>query len=190
MSLGSARAARRRALALLPAAALLPAVVAAASPPSEVARELPGARLHGDGRLSFLGLRVYDARLWTPAPLGAADWMRTPLALELEYARELQGSRIAERTLDEMRRQAEIPAPRRDTWLAELSRLFPDVRAGDRLTGVKRPGESARFYANGLWRGEVRDADFARLFFGIWLSEQTSEPGLRAALLGAPRPAP
>ena len=190
MSLGSARAARRRALALLPAAALLPAVVAAASPPPEVARELPGARLHGAGRLSFLGLRVYDARLWTPAPLGAADWMRTPLALELEYARELQGSRIAERTLDEMRRQAEIPAPRRDTWLAELSRLFPDVRAGDRLTGVKRPGESARFYANGLWRGEVRDADFARLFFGIWLSEQTSEPGLRAALLGAPRPAP
>jgi hypothetical protein len=32
--------------------------------------------------------------------------------------------------------------------------------------------------------GEVRDATFARLFFGIWLSPRTSEPQLRAALLG------
>lgn len=191
MSRHSLRASRRRALALLPAAALVPAVVAAASPPPEVARELPGARLQGSGRLRFLGLRVYDARLWAPADarLGAGEWVRTPLALELEYARELVGNLIAERSLEEMRRQTEIPAPRGDAWLAEMKRLIPDVRAGDRLTGIKRPGESARFYANGSLRGEVRDADFARLFFGIWLSEKTSEPALRAALLGAPRPA-
>ena len=37
--------------------------------------------------------------------------------------------------------------------------------------------------------GEVPDAEFARLFFGIWLSPQTSEPGLRAELIAAPRTA-
>ena len=31
---------------------------------------------------------------------------------------------------------------------------------------------------------EKRDAEFARRFFGIWLAPETSEPRLRAALLG------
>ena len=39
-----------------------------------------------------------------------------------------------------------------------------------------------------LWRGSqalgaIGDAELARLFFGIWLSPRTSEPGLRSALL-------
>ena len=37
--------------------------------------------------------------------------------------------------------------------------------------------------------GEVPDAEFSRLFFGIWLSPQTSEPGLRQELLAATRTA-
>ena len=36
--------------------------------------------------------------------------------------------------------------------------------------------------------GEVADAEFARLFFGIWLSPRTSEPQLRQALLALPAP--
>ena len=65
-----------------------------------------------------------------------------------------------------------------------MTRLFPDVRAGDRITGVHRPGTGARFFVNGRLQGELPDADFARLFFGIWLSPRTSEPALREALLG------
>ena len=64
-----------------------------------------------------------------------------------------------------------------------MTRLFPDVEAGDRITGVQRPGEGARFYFNAALRGEVPDAEFARRFFGIWLAPQTSEPALREALL-------
>jgi len=32
--------------------------------------------------------------------------------------------------------------------------------------------------------GEVKDAEFARRFFGIWLAPSTSEPALRQTLLG------
>jgi hypothetical protein len=42
----------------------------------------------------------------------------------------------------------------------------------------------ARFALNGAVKGEVRELEFARLFFGIWLSEQTSESTLRRGLLG------
>jgi hypothetical protein len=51
------------------------------------------------------------------------------------------------------------------------------------LTGIHQPGVGARFWLNGQLRGEVADAEFSRLCFGIWLSDSTSEPRLRAELL-------
>jgi hypothetical protein len=154
--------------------------------PAEVAQQSWGAtRLQGQGRLRFLGLHVYDARLWVgEQAVGESDWAQRPLALELVYARRLVGKLIAERSLKEMQGLEAIEASAAQRWLAEMTRLFPDVNDGDRLTGIHRPGEGARFFLNGQLRGELRDAEFSRLFFGIWLSPKTSEPALRERLLG------
>lgn len=153
--------------------------------PREVETQWGSARLHGQGRLRFMGLLVYDIRLWTAEPaLGAADWMSKRLALEIEYARDLVGRLIAERSLQEMRRAGPIEEPSAQRWLATMSRVFPDVRAGDRITGVHLPDGVTRFFHNGQMRGEVLDREFTRRFFGIWLAEHTSEPGLRDRLLG------
>ena len=162
------------------------AQTAAPSPPAEVAAELPGARLQGSGRLRFLGLRVYDARLWVASATVGTDGATASLALalELEYARGLDGLKIAERSLSEMQRQGEIDPAVGQRWLAAMKQIFPDVQAGDRITGLNVPGMGARFFINGRLQGDVRDAEFARRFFGIWLSLQTSEPTLRQALLG------
>jgi hypothetical protein len=45
-----------------------------------------------------------------------------------------------------------------------------------------------RFFVNAKATGEMRDAELARLFFGIWLSPNTSEPQLRQTLLGLGAP--
>lgn len=100
---------RRRDGLLALAFAALPGWAQRAAPP-EIAAELPGARLHGSGRLSFFGLHVYDARLWVLEAFDAERFEHMPLALELEYARTLRGRLIAERSLDEMRRLGEIDA--------------------------------------------------------------------------------
>ena len=149
--------------------------------------ELAGARLQGKGRLTYFGLHVYDARLWVAEGFAVNAFASTPLALELEYARSLVGKLIAERSLDEMKRVGGIGEEQGQRWLAAMTRTFPDVSKGSRLTGVNVPGEAARFFHNGGPTGEVRDAEFARRFFGIWLSAQTSEPALRAALVGGNR---
>lgn len=177
---------RRPLLTALPAALLAWPAMASLRPP-ELAQALPDARLQGEGRLRFFGLQVYDIRLWAPQPVGADDWAQAPLALELAYARTLYGQAIAERSLEEMRRQGDIATPVAERWLGEMTRLFPDVKDGDRLTGVHLPQAAARFFYNGAFRGEVRDASFARRFFGIWLAPQSSEPSLRERLLSGGR---
>lgn len=158
------------------------------APPAEVAAELNGARLLGSGRLTFLGLHIYDARLWAGDGFAADNFERHPIALELIYARTLYGKLIAERSLDEMKRVGGFSDEQGERWLASMKQTFPDVAKGDRITGVQRPQEAARFFHNGTSRGELRDAEFTRRFFGIWLSPQTSEPKLRQSLLG-PTPA-
>ena len=130
--------------------------------------------------------RVYDAVLWTPAGqrVTAADAASQALALEIRYQRALQGQQIAERSLLEMRRQGDIDDAVAQRWLQTMTGLFPDVVEGSRITAVNLPREGARFFVDGRLKGSVAEPEFARRFFGIWLSPQSSDQKLRLALLG------
>ena len=125
------------------------------------------------------------ARLWVAPDFKAADFAARPLALELAYRRAFSGRDIAQRSLAEMRRQESIDEAQAARWESQLAALLPDVRAGESLSGLHRPGEGAEFLrGDGRSLGLLRDARFSKLFFGIWLSPRTSEPALRRALLG------
>ena len=177
---------QRGALAALAATAPLAAAAQGTAPatPTELTSELPAARWRGTGVLRFLGLHIYDAHLWS-ADAVTGDGAAQPLALVLVYARQLVGEQIASRSLKEMNRIGRINDEQSARWLTAMTQLFPDVKDGDRLTGIQRPGVGTRFFLNGQFRGEVADAEFTRLFFGIWLSPRTSEPRLREQLLGS-----
>lgn len=144
---------------------------------------MTGLQRRASGVMRFFGLRIYDIHLWATRPVDPARWAEQDLALELEYARSLKGEEIAKRSLVEMRRQADIPDAQAAQWLGEMTAAFPDVQAGDRLSGLYEAGRGASFFVNGRLRRRIEDARFAQLFFGIWLSPQTSEPRLRQTLL-------
>ena len=155
------------------------AVAGTASP-----AQLAGSRLQGEATLRFVGLRIYHARLWTLPDFRSEKLGEQPLALELDYLRDIKGSAIAERSLQEMRRVGSFSEAQGQRWLEQMQRIFPDIKAGDRLTGQLLPGQGAAFWHNGRPTGRVPEAEFATLFFGIWLSPATSEPDMRLALLG------
>ncbi len=152
-------------------------------PPAQVSSVLADATWAGASRLRFLGLDVYDASLWTAPGFKSSAFEEYPLVLELTYLRGLSGRAIAERSLKEMRRSAALQPEQEARWLAAMQKAFPDVRAGDKLVGLHTPGTGASFWLNGQERGAIDDAQFSRLFFGIWLAPTTSQPKLRAALL-------
>jgi len=141
----------------------------------------------GEGRLRFFGLHLYTAQLWAAEGFNPGEFARSMLALELTYARPFTAVQIAQRSLEEMTRQSSLPPQTQSDWQARLASLLPDVQSGDRLLGIHRPGRGAWFQTgaqpDARALGEVNDPQFSALFFGIWLSAQTSEPALRNALL-------
>lgn len=144
---------------------------------------LPGSRLAGRGLLRFWGLEVYQASLWVRPDFQPEAFADHSFALELEYRRAFQAGAIAERSIQEMRRLAPFSEAQARRWQLALEQFLPNVRPGDRIVGLHRPGQGTRFEQGGRLLGEIDDPEFARLFFGIWLSAATSAPALREALL-------
>lgn len=153
------------------------------------AAPLAGVLPAGQGTLRFWGMDIYRARLWVSPGFAAADYAALPLALELTYARAFSAEAIAQRSITEMRRIGSFSPAQATRWQQALQAALPDVQPGDRLVGLYQPGSGATFELRGRTVGAVADPAFARLFFGIWLSPQTSEPKLRTELLGATTPA-
>jgi len=144
---------------------------------------LPGAVATPAVRLTVWGFEVYAATLWARAGFSSAQFVRHPFALELSYLRGLKGDAIAQRSLEEMKRQGTISDGQAQSWLKAMQALFPDVQKGDRIVGVHKPELGAEFWVNDRLVGQVADPQFAKLFFGIWLSPQTAAPEIRQAFI-------
>ncbi len=131
---------------------------------------------YGSGELRRFGFLVYEAQLWA-----GSNPAEPPIALQLTYKRDIAGFKIANASVDHMR---ELGASEQQlaVWGPAMAKIFPDVKPGDQIIGIYRPG-TAIFLYNNREIGQINDADFARLFFGIWLDPRTAEPKLRNRLL-------
>jgi hypothetical protein len=173
---------RRLSLSLVAGlSALLVGAAQAQQLPPSAAALLPEARPVGQGTLRWFGLHVYDARLYVS---GEGLRLDAPFALALRYARDFEGTRIAESSADEMRRLGFGDEADQRRWREAMRALFPDVKRGDELTGVSLPGRGAVFFHNGRRVGTIDDAAFAAAFFAIWLDPRTRAADLRRELLG------
>ena len=158
------------------------AQVAAPTLPAQAITGMPTLKAVGGGLLRVFGFQVYNAYLWTPE--GSTFDQAKPYVLDIHYLRASSARQLAERSIDEMRGQGTGSEAVYAKWITEMQRVFADVKEGDRLIGVATPARTAKFFHNGTYRGEVADAAFTDAFFGIWLGEKSSQPGLRERLLG------
>ena len=179
------RAARRIVALALVLASMLASMHAQAAP-VHIEHDVPAARLAGSGSFTYFTMKIYSAELWV-GPQGYSP--ATPFALELRYARKLDGKKIAEASFDQMEKIGAGSVGERQAWLQKMTAIFPDVQEGTRITGVYLPQVGARFYLDGKPLATIADPGFATAFFGIWLDPNTTAPALRVALLkeAAPR---
>ena len=156
-------------------------VVAPTLPP-QATTGMPTLKAIGGGLLRMFGFQIYNAYLWTPE--GSSFDRAKPYVLDIHYLRNFSAKQLAERSIDEMREQGTGSDAVYPKWMTEMQRVFADVKEGDRLIGVATPTRTAKFFYNGIFRGEVADSAFTDAFFGIWLNAKTSQPDMRDRLLG------
>jgi hypothetical protein len=160
--------------------------VQAASIPAPIQHEIGNARLAGQGSYRWFGLKIYDAQLWVgDRGYRQDDPESAKFALNLTYARDLDGKRIARSSIDEISKLGFGTSEQHEVWLNRMETLFPDVHEGTQISGVYVPGLGARFFLNGNLLGEIADREFARAFFAIWLDPRTSASSLRTNLLSS-----
>lgn len=143
---------------------------------------VPDVQKVGQGRMTYMFWDIYDATLY--APQGAWNHHK-PFALQLSYLRTLKGKKIADRSAEEIRGQGFTDEVKLATWHAQMRKIFPDVDVGISLTGVYTKAGETIFYRDNSEIGRIKDPEFSKAFFGIWLDEKTSAPELRRKLLGA-----
>lgn len=162
-------------------------------------------RLIGHGLLTWSVFRLYHAYLYVPAsapdapsPDASAPDATAPdtstsfdpdgdFVLMLRYLRNIPGEQIVSTSTEEIARLTDTPADDLAAWTQAMRERFPDVAAGDRLTGWFRRGEGVRFFRGDTPAGDIDSPAFARAFAAIWLDPRTRSPALRANLLGLNR---
>ena len=142
---------------------------------------VPQAKKVGKARMSVMFWDVYDATLLAPGGKWSKD---KPFALQLTYLRHLDGPKIADRAVQEMRGQGIDDEVKLAIWHTQMRQIFPDVYEGDTLTGVFTKDGETIFYSDNTEIGRIKDVEFTKYFPAIWLSPKTSEPDLRLGLLG------
>ena len=136
--------------------------------------------LVGEARLKVLLWKVYDSALYTPSGrwLGAG-----PYQLSLTYLRDIPVEQLIKETRKAWDEQNRVH-PEQENWLQALAEMWPDISAGDNLVFGVGAEDQNQFWFNGQSIGGIDHPDFAAFFGGIWLSEDSPRPALRARLIG------
>ncbi|WP_372871916.1 chalcone isomerase family protein [Shewanella sp.] len=145
------------------------------------AAPLDGMNRVGKGQMNWLWLELYHASLYTVD--GRYQAGRYPQALEIQYSRDIKAKELLDATGSEWQKQG-LNESQVKVFLAKLAPLWVDVKRGDTLLLVASDENHGEFFYNGQSLGGVVDTGLMQVFLGIWLRDDTSEPSLRAQLLG------
>ncbi|MEY3202237.1 MAG: hypothetical protein RIR70_1787 [Pseudomonadota bacterium] len=160
--------------------------LASANPPEVLRDVAPQWAQIGSAKFRWFGLHIYDIALWSAGRGFDDKEPKEPYALAIRYARNIPGDQLVNTSLEQMRGLGYRDEAELARWRGLLVSVFPDVKPGEVIVGVHQPGVGAKFFHEGKPTGAFNDVKLAKAFFGIWMDEKTSEPGLRAKLLGRP----
>ena len=135
----------------------------------------------GQGKMSWLFMDIYQASLFSSD--GRYQPRQYPQALTLRYQRNISKNALLKATKQQWQKLS-IAQERYQEWLPQLARLWPEIKNGDSLTFWVSKNGLGDFYHNDNWLGRIDDPELSDAFLSIWLSKNSSEPGLRRKLIG------
>ena len=132
---------------------------------------------------TMLNVNVYVAALYVAKVSNDANVIlgsNTPKELILHFVRNVSASDLNKAWEEGFDKQASaFKEP-----LATLKGWMADMKTGQRLTFIHKPGAGITVDVNGAVKGTIKGDDFAKAFLSIWLGANPPNPGLKTGLLG------
>ena len=152
--------------------------------------QVEGANLALNGlglRLAtMLKVKVYVAALYVgktskdaSAILGSSE----PTELVLHFVRDVGADDVRKGFDEGFEKNAKAQLPALKERIAKLNGWIPDVKSGQKLTFVRKPGAGVQVDVNGSVKGTISGDDFAKAFLSIWLGDPPNSE-IKTGLLG------
>ncbi len=145
--------------------------------------------------LNGLGLRqatafkvnVYVAALYvakTSSDANALLGSSAPSELILQFVRDVGADDLRKGWTEGFEKNSKDQLPALKDRIAMLNGWMGDMKSGQRLIFIHKPGAGVEVNVNGVVKGTVKGDDFAKAFLAIWLGGDPPNPEIKAGMLG------
>jgi hypothetical protein len=157
--------------------------------PEQVQSEGATLKLNGLGlrQATIFRVDVYVAALYvaqTSTDANAILKSDAPKELILHFVRDVGSGDLNKGWQEGFENNAQSQLPALKERIEAFKGLMADMKSGQRLRLVHKPGAGVQVDVNKAVKGTIKGDDFARALFSIWLGENPPNAGLKAGLLG------
>jgi hypothetical protein len=157
--------------------------------PDQVPAEGATLKLNGLGlrQATMLKVNVYVAALYvaqTSADGNAIVKSNAPKELVLHFVRDVGRADLNKGWEEGFENNAKSELPALKERIEAFKGLMADMKTGQRLRFVHKPGAGVQVDVAGAAKGTIKGDDFARALFAIWLGSNPPNAGLKTGLLG------
>jgi len=145
--------------------------------------------------LNGLGLRqatafkvnVYVAALYVAKTSNDANTLlgsNAPSELILQFVRNVGADDLRKGWSEGFEKNAKDQLPALMERIAMLNGWMADVKTGERLTFIHKPGTGLQVDVKGAVKGIIKGDDFTKAFLAIWLGADPPNPEIKSGMLG------
>ncbi len=157
--------------------------------PDQAQVEGSNLSLNGLGlrQATMLKVNVYVAALYVPKTSSDPNALLAspgPSEMVLQFVRNVGADDLRKGWSEGFEKNSKDHLPALRDRIAMLNGWMADVKTGERLTFIHKPGAGIQVDVNGAVKGTVKGDDFAKAFLSIWLGSDPPNPEIKAGLLG------
>ena len=137
---------------------------------------------------TWLDIDVYVAGLYVQHPTSNAEALirnDEVKQLVMQFVRDVGHDDIVKAWHEGFKGNATVPVAKLKPYIDRLDAWTPSFKDGDTLTFTYVPGDGISVDLNGVRKGVIKDADFARSLFAIFLGPKPPTKALKRGLLGS-----
>jgi hypothetical protein len=136
---------------------------------------------------TMLKVKVYVAALYvtkTSSDPNTLIGSNTPSELILEFVRDVGAGDLTKGWTEGFEKNSKDQLPALKERIAMLNGWMTDIKTGQRLTFINKPGAGVQVDVNGTVKGTIKGDDFAKAFLSIWLGADPPNPEIKSGLVG------